>query len=139
MSASDDRQQIDRIIARFFGAFDNRSGRIPALEELTGLFVPGAVVVRDSGVHCEPYSVLEFAEPRLRLLGAGELIEFHEWETESSTQITGLVALRASKYRKQGVLQGQPYGGGGRKFFQLGRFAQGWRISAVAWSDDPQP
>jgi len=136
MTAPDDREQIDEVITRFFGAFDNRCGRIPSLEELVGLFVPGAVVVRDTGSHCEPYSLLEFAEPRMRLLTGGELMEFHEWETESSTQVKGLVAVRASRYRKQGILKAQTYGGSGQKFFQLGRLAGGWRITAVAWSDD---
>ena len=136
MTVPDDRARIDEIIARFFAAFDNRNGRVPSLGELTALFVPGAIVVRDTGTHCEHYSVLEFAEPRLRLLTGGELVEFHEWETESSTQVTGLVAVRASRYRKQGTLKAQPWSGSGQKFFQLGRLAAGWRISAVAWSDD---
>lgn len=136
MTAGGDREQIDAIIARFFAAFDNRDGRIPSLEELTGLFAPGAIILRDTGSDCETYSVLEFAEPRLQLLAGGELEEFHEWETESSTQVTGLVAVRASRYRKRGLLKAQAYGGGGRKFFQLGRLAAGWRITAIAWSDD---
>jgi hypothetical protein len=132
----DDRAQIDEVIARFFGAFDNRNGRIPSLDELTCLFVPGAIVVRDTGSDCEHCSVSQFAEPRLRLLTSGELVGFHEWETESSTQLKGLVALRTSRYRKQGTLNARPYGGTGQKFFQLGRLASGWRISAIAWSDD---
>lgn len=136
MTDLDDRERIDRIIATFFGAFDNRNGRVPAVEELAGLFAPGAIVVRDTGVHCESLSVATFVEPRLRLLTGGELVDFHEWETESSTQVVGHVAARASKYRKLGTLRGQPYAGSGRKFFQLGRLAAGWRITAVAWSDD---
>ena len=136
MKPSDDREQIDAVIARFFGAFDNRNGRIPSLEDLERLFVPGAIVVRDTGSRCEQYSVLQFAEPRLQLLTGGELVEFHEWETESSTEVKGLVAARTSRYRKQGILKGRPYGGSGQKFFQLGRFAAGWRINAVAWADD---
>lgn len=136
MTASDNRGQIDEIIARFFGAFDNRNGRIPTLEELAAVFMPGAVVMRDAGTHCERYSVPEFAEPRVRLLSSGELVEFHEWETESSTHVAGCVAVRASGYAKQGTRGGQPYRGGGRKFFQLGKLAEGWRIAAVAWSDD---
>lgn len=136
MTASDDREQIDEVIARFFEAFDNRNNRIPSLEELTGLLVPGAIVVRDTGARCEHYSVLEFAQPRLALLTGGELVEFHEWETESSTRVVGLVAVRASRYRKEGTLKGQPYSGGGQKFFQFGKFDAGWLITAIAWSDD---
>lgn len=136
MMSIDDRAQIDEIIARFFGVFDNRNGRIPSLDELTCLFVPGAIVVRGTGSDCEHYSVLQFAEPRLRLLTSGELVEFHEWETESSTRITGLIASRTSRYRKHGTLDARAYGGTGQKFFHLGRLASGWRISALAWSDD---
>ena len=133
----DDRAEIDQVIARFFRAFDNRNRRVPALEELTRLFVPGAIVVRDSGAQCEHYSVAQFAAPRLRLLTSGELSDFHEWETESSTEVTGRIAARASRYRKQGTLAARPYRGGGQKFFHLARLAGGWQISAVAWSDDP--
>jgi hypothetical protein len=136
MTASDDREQIDEVIASFFEAFDNRNSRVPLLEKLTGLFAPGAIVVRDTGSRCERYSVLDFAQPRLELLAGGELVEFHEWETESSTQVVGLVAVRASRYRKEGILKGQPYRGSGRKFFQFGKFDAGWLITAVAWSDD---
>lgn len=136
MTTTDERARIDDVIARFFGAFDNRAGRIPAFAEVAGLFAPHAIVVRDTGAGCEQYSVREFAEPRLRLLTGGELVEFHEWETESATEIVGLIAVRSSAYRKQGTLRAQPYRGSGRKFFQLGKLAAGWRITAVAWSDD---
>ena len=136
MTASDDREQIDDIVARFFHAFDNRNGRAPTLEELTILFVPGAIILRDTGTGCEHCTVLEFAEPRVRLLASGELVDFHEWETESSTQIAGRVATRTSAYAKQGMRNGQPYRGSGRKSFHLGKVEAGWRISAVAWSDD---
>jgi hypothetical protein len=136
MTYPNDREQIDEIITKFFGAFDNRSNRIPSLEELVGLFVPRAIVTRDTGACCEHYSVMEFAEPRLHLLSSGELVEFHEWETESSTQVVGLIAVRSSRYRKEGILKGEPYRGSGRKFFQFGRLGTDWRITAVAWSDD---
>jgi len=136
MTPSDDRAQIDEIIANFFGAFDNRANRIPSLEKLAGLFVPGAIITRDTGARCEHYSVKRFAEPRVQLLTSGELIEFHEWETESSTKIVGLIAVRESRYRKEGVLKGGPYVGSGQKFFQLSRLDTEWRITAVAWSDD---
>ena len=133
---SADQAQIDQIIAKFFGAFDNRNGRTPSLDELTRLFAPGAIVVHDTGAKCENYTVAQFAQPRLQLLASGELVDFHEWETDFSTEITRSVALRNSSYRKQGMLNRRPYVGGGKKFFQLGRFDSGWRISALAWSDD---
>ncbi len=136
MASSSDREQIDDIVARFFRAFDNRDGRIPSLTEIASVFVPGAIVVHDTGSRCEHCSVSEFAEPRVRLLTDGGLVDFHEWETENSTHVVGRVAARTSRYRKEGQLNGQPYEGGGQKFFQFAEMAEGWRISAVAWSDD---
>jgi len=135
MSETQDQADIDALIARFFGAFDNRNGRVPTLAELDALFAPGAIVLCDRDTQCERWSVHEFAAPRVRLLASGELVDFHEWETNASTRILGTIATRESTYRKQGTLRGQPYRGGGRKFFHFGRFADGWRISAVAWSD----
>ena len=75
---------------------------------------------------------------RVRLLTGGDLVDFHEWETAASTRIFGAIATRESTYSKHGTLHAQPYSGGGRKFFHLGRFTEGWRITAVAWSDDAQ-
>lgn len=136
MNASTACERIDAVIASFYGAFDNRNDRRPEFETLARLFAPGAIVVRDTGVHCERYDVQAFIEPRLRLLAGGTLVDFHEWETEASTEIAGLVAARTSRYEKVGLLDGKRYAGGGRKFFQLGRFDDAWLITAVAWSDD---
>jgi len=131
-----DLEQIDSLIARFFGAFDNRDGRVPSLDAMASLFAPGAMIVRDAGTTCESWSVAAFAEPRVRLLTSGELVDFHEWETGASTRVVGSVAERTSTYEKAGLLRGQPYAGSGQKLFHLGRFAEGWRITAIAWSDD---
>lgn len=137
MTNTNDVAEIDRLIAAFYAEFDNRNGRQPALQPLQALFASGAVIVRDTGNRgCEALSVATFAEPRIALLAGGTLTDFHEWETGAETTLAGAVASRTSAYRKVGTLHGAAYAGGGRKFFQLGRFADGWRITAVAWSDD---
>ena len=137
MGDADDLARIDALVARFFGAFDNRDGRVPSLEAIVSLFAPGAIVVRDAGATCESWSVPAFAGPRVRLLTSGELVGFHEWETGASTRLLGAVAERRSTYEKSGTLDGQPYAGHGEKLFHLGRGAEGWRITAIAWSDAP--
>lgn len=136
MNAAAALERIDAVIASFYAAFDNRDDRMPGFETLARLFAPGAIVVRDTGQQCERYEVREFIEPRLRLLAGGSLVDFHEWETEASTEIAGLVAARSSRYEKLGLLDGKRYSGSGRKFFQLGRFDAAWLITAVAWSDE---
>lgn len=132
-----DLDDIERLAWRFYGAFDNRGKRVPTLEAIVSLFAPGANIVRDAGDTCESWSVDAFAAPRIRLLTSGELVGFHEWETAGTTRLLGAVAERRSTYEKSGTLDGQPYAGGGEKLFHFGRFAEGWRITAIAWSDRP--
>ena len=79
---------------------------------------------------------MEFAEPRVALLGSGALTDFHEWEESSSTQVAGSVAARSSRYAKAGLHNGAAYAGTGTKFFQLARFGPDWRIVALTWIDD---
>jgi hypothetical protein len=68
----------------------------------------------------------------------GSLVDFSEWEVEGTTEVLGDVAHHAATYAKAGVLSGRPFTGRGRKSLQLVRMPQGWRISAVAWVDDPE-
>jgi hypothetical protein len=128
--------EVDAVISRFYAAFDNREGRVPTEEAMVGLFVPAAVIAKQTPAGFETTGALQFAAPRVALLRSGELTGFHEWETESGTQVAGDLALRTSRYEKAGVFNGQPYAGRGTKFFQLLRTAQGWRILSLAWADD---
>lgn len=127
--------EIDRVTAEFFGAFDNCGGRPADLARLRGLLLPGAVVVR-TGAELVVYSVEEFIAPRDELLNGGRLVEFREWETSERTEVSGDVACRIGTYRKSGILDGEPYTGGGTKTFQFVRTpGDEWRIAAFSWSD----
>lgn len=126
---------LDHLIARFFAAFDNRNGRIPRRQELTALFVEGAVIVHAAGGKTSALSVADFAEPRIALLTSGRLAGFHEWETTSSTQVFSPFAIRTSQYEKSGLLDSKPYGGGGTKIFQLVNLEGRWRIVSLCWYD----
>ena len=52
-------------------------------------------------------------------------------------QIVGGLATRTPRYAKAGLHLGADYAGSGTKFFQLAKFAAGWRIVALSWIDDP--
>ena len=132
----DDREQIDKLVFEFFAAFDNRGGRIPKQADMTCLFADKAIVTKHHGGTCEFYSPTEFAAPRVALLGSGALVDFHEWEESSSTELAGEIAARTSRYAKSGLYKGAPYSGTGTKFFQLARFLDCWRIVALSWIDD---
>ncbi|GHI01949.1 hypothetical protein AQI88_17410 [Streptomyces cellostaticus] len=128
--------EIDAVTAEFFGAFDNRDGKAADVERLRRLVLPGGVIVM-TGPDFTVYTVEEFIEPRRRMLADGRLVAFSEWETSERTQIVGDIASRVAEYRKSGILNGEPFEGGGTKTIQFVRTPDGWRISALAWYDGP--
>lgn len=130
------RNEIDLLTAEFFGAFDNRGGRRADVERIRRLVLPGGVIVK-TGPEFTVYTVEEFIAPRRSLLADGRLVEFSEWETSERTEITGDIASRFGEYRKSGILDGEPFEGGGTKTIQFVRTPEGWRISALSWHDRP--
>lgn len=128
------KSEIDVLTAEFFGAFDNRGGKEADVARIRRLMIPGGVIVV-TGENFAVYSVDEFIEPRQKLLTDGRLVEFSEWETSERTEIAGDIASRIGEYRKSGIMNGEPYEGGGTKTFQFVRTADGWRIAAFAWHD----
>ncbi|MEU9378224.1 DUF4440 domain-containing protein [Streptomyces sp. NPDC048255] len=130
------KTEIDMVTAEFYGAFDNRGGQGADVARIRRLLIPGGVIVSTSPKFTA-YTVDEFIEPRERLLADGRLVDFCEWETSERTEIAGDIASRFGEYRKSGILDGEPFEGGGTKTIQFVRTAQGWRITAFAWHDQP--
>ncbi|MFE2287148.1 DUF4440 domain-containing protein [Streptomyces sp. NPDC059443] len=130
------KTEIDLVTAEFFGAFDNRGGKAPDLARIRRLVLPGGLIV-STGAKLTVYTVEEFIEPRERWLSDGRLTEFSEWETSERTDIAGDIASRFGEYRKSGILDGEPFEGGGTKTIQFVRTPEGWRITAFAWYDEP--
>ncbi|GAA2149154.1 hypothetical protein GCM10009760_42040 [Kitasatospora kazusensis] len=128
--------ELDELTAEFFGAFDNRGGKTADVARIRRLVLPGGVITM-TGPQFTAYTVEGFIEPRERLLADGRLVEFSEWETSERTEIVGDIASRFGEYRKSGVLDGEPFEGGGTKAFQFVRTPDGWRIAAFAWIDQP--
>jgi hypothetical protein len=129
--------KIDALVAAFFSFFDNRAGATPQLVVLLNCFTDKASIVRQSGSGADLFTVHEFALPRIELLTQGRLLEFHEEEISSTTQVFGGIATRVSRYRKSGLLDGKNYSGAGIKCFQLVKLgADDWRIASLAWVDD---
>ncbi|MFL6592160.1 MAG: hypothetical protein ACJ8GK_05565 [Luteimonas sp.] len=128
--------EIDKLVSGFFSVFDNRNGVVPELASLLGYFAEKAVIARSSGLEIQLYTAMGFALPRIELLSGGRLVDFHEAEISSSTTIFGGIAIRTSRYRKAGMLNGSAYAGVGTKSFQLVSLLTGWRIASLAWADD---
>ncbi|KUF18997.1 MULTISPECIES: DUF4440 domain-containing protein [Streptomyces] len=130
------KAEIDTLTAEFFGSFDNRGGKAADVARLRRLMLPGGVIVVTEPEYAA-YTVEEFIEPRERLLADGRLVEFSEWEISERTEIVGSIASRFGEYRKSGVLDGEPFEGGGTKTIQFVRTPEGWRIAAFSWFDRP--
>jgi hypothetical protein len=127
---------VDKLIARFFQAFDNRNGRIPTRAQMDTLFVENAVILQSAAGKTKVMTVAEFAEPRVALLTSGRLQNFSEWETTSNTQMFSNFAMRTSQYSKSGLLDSRPYDGQGTKLFQLANLGGEWRIVSLCWYDE---
>jgi hypothetical protein len=131
-----DLAAIDLLVARFFAVFDNRGGRSSSASEFAALFTPSALIATHTGGSPHVAGPLAFVEPRIALLTSGALVDFHEWETESQTEIVGSLGVRRSRYAKQGVREGKPFDGAGTKFFHFARQNDAWRIAFASWVDD---
>ena len=127
---------LDEVTRVFFGAFTNKHGA-PNVDALGKLFIPQAVITKRSSAACEIMTVAQFIAPRLKLLTEGALKDFEEWETSARTEIFGGIAQRFSTYEKAGVIAGQPFTGRGVKTIQFIQLDGEWRISALAWEDEP--
>ena len=126
--------EIDAIDA-FYAAFDNRGGRAPADDALRALFAPEATITRVADGAADTWDTDGFVAPRVELLTEGRLVEFHEWESESRTHVSGHIASRWSTYEKEGLLDGADYRGRGQKLLQLRRAGGRWLISSLLWED----
>lgn len=127
---------VDAVVHAFFSLFDNRSGEAIQAVQVARIFHPQATITKRTADRLEVMTLETFLEPRRKLLSEGRLQDFHEWEVEAETFGAGGIATRLGRYRKEGVLDGQPYVGEGRKSIQLVRMESGWRIIAVLWEDD---
>ena len=132
-----DKEEIDALTAIFFDAFTSRGGHAPAVDRLYDVFVPEALIVKNTGDEPVVYDVAGFVEPRRELLTGGTLSDFREAEVSERTEIFGRIAHRFSIYEKSWTSEGKPFDGRGAKTIQFVRTAQGWKISALAWDDEP--
>jgi hypothetical protein len=129
--------EIDGLVATFYAAFTSGADVDARLDALPGIFLQQAVIVRTGGAGTTVYDVDGFIAPRRALLTGGALREFREWEVSGHTDVAGDVAQRFSSYAKSGVQDGVPFSARGTKTLQFVRTDHGWRISAVAWYDEP--
>jgi RimJ/RimL family protein N-acetyltransferase len=131
-----DNIAIDRATRAFYDAFTNRGGVEPNLDSLYELFLPQAVVTKNTGSMPEVHDLAGFVESRRALLTGGTLTDFSEEEVFERTDVLGNVAQRFSLYRKSWFESGRPFEGRGVTTLQFVRTPGGWKIASVAWDDE---
>ena len=129
-------QVFARLIDEFFQSVSFRAGERPNYRHIDELFVPGGMLIKNTGEVPEISSVPEFIASRQKLVDAGQLTAFRETERAEITEWFGNIAHRLSAYDKQGTLNGQRFEARGVISTQFIRTPSGWRISSMAWDDE---
>jgi len=131
-----DRAAIATVVRTFFGAFTSGPDVAAQMDALRAACLPEARIVRTCGGEPTVYDVETFIAPRQAMLTDGTVERFREWELAGHTEVFGDIAHHFCSYAKEGVQDGAPFTGRGKKTLQLVRTAGGWRISAAAWDDE---
>ncbi|OKI40782.1 acetyltransferase [Micromonospora sp. CB01531] len=131
------KAELDGLMTTFLGAFANPGGARPNVEAIYEVFIPEGRIINSVGATPVVYDLCQFVEPREKILTDGTLTEFREWETSETTEIYGAIAHRFSEYHKSGYLNGEWFEGRGVKTTQFVKTPSGWKLSSLAWDDDP--
>ena len=138
MTATDaDEILIRGVVDVFFAAFASGPGSDDRFAALRSVMLPGAVLVRTAGHEPVAEDLESFIAPRRALLEGGTLANFREWAVEGVVAVAGDLAHWWGRYAKSWESDGVAVEGAGTKSIQLVRTVDGWRISAVAWDDEP--
>ncbi|OJJ20158.1 hypothetical protein BKI52_16940 [marine bacterium AO1-C] len=131
-----DKKAIDEVTTAFFGIFSNKNGAKPDWNLIAELCITEAIIIKKTHQQQEVYNLESFISPRKKILSDGTLRDFEEKEIEEDTKIIGNIAQRATKYVKEGYLNGEYFKQQGNKFFQYIKTDKGWQINAVVWEDE---
>ena len=131
-----DKQAIDKLTQDFWGIFYNKNGATPNWQIIEELCIAEVLIIKKIKTQQEVYNLESFITPRKKILSDGTLLEFEEKEIEEETHIIGNIAQRATKYTKEGLLNGEYFQQNGHKLFQYIKTEKGWQISAVVWEDE---
>lgn len=134
-----DEAAVTSVLGEFFSAFVSGPDAASHVGALRGVLLPDAIVVNAAGTEPVVLTVDSFIEPRIELLSRGDLVDFREWMTSARIDLFGDIAQVWCTYEKSWLAHGVPHDGRGSKTIQVVRTADGWRISAVAWYDEPSP
>lgn len=128
--------ELEHLTGEFFAAVSFEPGGRPDYDAIRGLFIPGGLLIRNSGAAPEVTTVDEFIAPRAALFESGALTSFYEGELGAVDEHFGTVAHRFSSYEKRGVQNGAEFEARGAISTQFVLTPDGWRMSSMAWDDE---
>ena len=131
-----DELAIDELTARFFTTFTNRNGVIPDFDRFDELFIPEATLIKNVGGMPVVYDVAGFLEPRKRSSPTVRYANSRSTKPQHKRTCTE-ISRNALVAIKNWIASGVRVEGRGAKVTQFVRTPQGWKISSVAWDDDP--
>src|SRR5690242_16065535 len=114
-----DRAAVEGLVQTFFAAVVTGPELDGRLDALRAVLLPGAVIVRTSGLEPAVYDVESFIGPRRELLSGGRLTGCREWAVSGRTELFGDIGQHFCRYAKSWVEDGVPVRGGGMKTFQF--------------------
>jgi hypothetical protein len=132
----DTEAELVRLSQAFFAAVSFEAGAQPGYDAIRDVFLPGGLLIRNTGDAPEVTTVDEFIAPRAELVASGALTEFYEGELEGVNQTFGTVAHRWCTYEKRGVQNGAAFEAQGAISTQFVLTPDGWRMSSMAWDDE---
>jgi len=138
--ATDDRAAIDALVQRVLSALDHRGDGPSTLPALPHYFLPSASIsVARADGSAAIGDLHGFIGPRAALRMSGRLHTHEEREIAQRTELAGPMAQRWSRIERRGQLDGDAYVAQGTWLLLLVRTTHGWKIAALAASDDAHP
>lgn len=128
--------ELVRLMGLFFQAVSFQPGSAPTYNKLHSLFLPNALLIKNTQQPPEISNVSQFIEPRQKLFDSGVLTSFNETELSHLTEVFGNIAHRLSTYAKSGIMNGSAFEAKGIISTQFVLTLAGWKISAMAWDDE---
>lgn len=131
-----DKKNIERVVSVFFSVFSTKEGSRPLLRQLNEIFLPEAIIIKNTGVYPEVFTLNAFIDRTARAITDGLLTEFSESEVAGTTSVYGNIANHFCAFKKVGNRHGTRFHLFGMKSLQLVRVNEDWKISSVIWDEE---
>ena len=136
LAQSADIAAIDSLTARLYAAISFEPGEQPPLDQLPGLFYPGARMISNGGAQPRVLTVDEYLVSFQGGIKNGNIPSFVEDELWQRTEIFGNVAHRFSTYVTYRSRKDEKPFMRGINSIQFIKADGRWYISSIAWSDE---